>query len=80
MQHPHHAKVTPKFCKQYGQIGIEIERALTAYNEEVKTRQFPSQQFSPYKISGIAQTLQYPNPGCAESTTSRLETEEQSRD
>lgn len=21
MQHPHHAKVTPKFCKQYGAVG-----------------------------------------------------------
>ena len=21
MQHPHHAKVTPKFCKQYAAVG-----------------------------------------------------------
>jgi 3-methyl-2-oxobutanoate hydroxymethyltransferase len=24
MQHPHHAKVTPKFCKQYGAVGEVI--------------------------------------------------------
>lgn len=52
MQHPHHAKVTPKFCKQYGNVGSEIERALTAYHTEVKQRQFPSEHFSPYHIAG----------------------------
>ena len=25
MQHPHHAKVTPKFCKQYGAVGSAIQ-------------------------------------------------------
>ncbi|THF95464.1 hypothetical protein TEA_007726 [Camellia sinensis var. sinensis] len=29
MQHPHHAKVTPKFCKQYGQVGDVINKALS---------------------------------------------------
>lgn len=54
IRHPHHAKVTPKFCKQYASVGTEIERALKEYNREVKQRQFPSPQFSPYKISGRA--------------------------
>ena len=31
MQHPHHAKVTPKFCKQYGAIGTAIQSALQQY-------------------------------------------------
>ena len=53
MQHPHYTKVTPKFCKQFGKVGLEIERALTAYNQEVKGRQFPSAEFSPYKITGM---------------------------
>lgn len=52
MQHPHHAKVTPKFCKQYGNVGVEIERALGAFNAEVKNRAFPGPAFSPYKIPG----------------------------
>ena len=25
MQHPHHAKVTPKFCKQYSAVGAVIQ-------------------------------------------------------
>lgn len=25
MQHPHHAKVTPKFCKQYSAVGRIIQ-------------------------------------------------------
>lgn len=52
MQHPHHAKVTPKFCKQYGSVGAAIQTALSAYNEEVKGGAFPSQQHTPYRISG----------------------------
>ena len=35
MQHPHHAKVTPKFCKQYAAVGAAIQDALQAYAEEV---------------------------------------------
>ncbi|KAK1364300.1 3-methyl-2-oxobutanoate hydroxymethyltransferase [Heracleum sosnowskyi] len=52
MQHPHHAKVTPKFCKQYGQIGEAINKALTEYKEEVTKGLFPGPAHSPYKISG----------------------------
>ncbi len=26
MQHPHHAKVTPKFCKQYSAVGAVIQQ------------------------------------------------------
>ena len=50
MQHPHHAKVTPKFCKQYGAVGSAIQGALEAYAQEVVNREFPSKQFSPYKM------------------------------
>ena len=31
LQHPHHAKVTPKFCKQYAQVGTVIQDALAQY-------------------------------------------------
>ncbi|GAB2245060.1 hypothetical protein Droror1_Dr00000553 [Drosera rotundifolia] len=51
MQHPHHAKVTPKFCKQYGQVGEVINKALSEYKEEVTNGSFPGPSHSPYKIS-----------------------------
>lgn len=50
MQHPHHAKMTPKFCKQFGQVGENIQDALTTYKKEVESREFPGIQYSPYKI------------------------------
>jgi 3-methyl-2-oxobutanoate hydroxymethyltransferase len=43
-------QVTPKFCKQYAQIGNAINEALVAYREEVASHSFPSAAFSPYKI------------------------------
>ncbi|KAI4376858.1 hypothetical protein MLD38_014569 [Melastoma candidum] len=51
MQHPHHAKVTPKFCKQYAQVGEVINKALLEYKEEVTNGSFPGPAHSPYKIS-----------------------------
>lgn len=50
MQHPHHAKVTPKFCKQYGHVGTVIQEALVKYKSEVDKRDFPCAKFSPYKM------------------------------
>ncbi|CAL1398850.1 unnamed protein product [Linum trigynum] len=51
MQHPHHAKVTPKFCKQYARVGDVINKALLEYKEEVTSGLFPGPDHSPYKIS-----------------------------
>ncbi|KAG7014498.1 3-methyl-2-oxobutanoate hydroxymethyltransferase 2, mitochondrial, partial [Cucurbita argyrosperma subsp. argyrosperma] len=51
LQHPHHAKVTPKFCKQFAQIGDVINKALSDYKEEVSNGSFPGPLHSPYKIS-----------------------------
>ncbi|KAF8038772.1 hypothetical protein BT93_B1351 [Corymbia citriodora subsp. variegata] len=51
LQHPHHAKVTPKFCKQYAQVGDVINKALLEYKEEVKSGSFPGPAHSPYEIS-----------------------------
>ncbi|XP_019101733.1 PREDICTED: 3-methyl-2-oxobutanoate hydroxymethyltransferase 2, mitochondrial isoform X2 [Camelina sativa] len=51
MQHPHHAKVTPKFCKQYAQVGEVINKSLLEYKEEVSEHLFPGPSHSPYKIS-----------------------------
>ncbi|KAF6162152.1 hypothetical protein GIB67_008281 [Kingdonia uniflora] len=51
LQHPHHAKVTPKFCKQYGQVGDIINKALLEYKEEVTNKSFPGPAHTPYKIN-----------------------------
>jgi len=50
MSHPHHAKVTPKFCKRYAEVGQVIQSALAQYRQDVEDGSFPSQQYSPYKI------------------------------
>lgn len=42
--------MTPKFCKQYAKVGEVIQEALSAYREDVQSGNFPSAQFSPYKI------------------------------
>ncbi|KAL3515516.1 hypothetical protein ACH5RR_022418 [Cinchona calisaya] len=51
LQHRHHAKVTPKFCKQYAHVGDVINKALLEYKKEVTNGSFPSSFHSPYKIS-----------------------------
>lgn len=51
MQHPHHAKVTPKFCKQYACVGDVVNKALLEYKEDVTNGSFPGPAYSPYKIS-----------------------------
>lgn len=61
--HPHHAKVTPKFCKQYGQVGLHIQAALQGFCAEVTSREFPGEKYSPYRIpereaEGFAELLE----------------------
>ncbi|KAK4794918.1 hypothetical protein SAY86_012912 [Trapa natans] len=51
LQHPHHAKVTPKFCKQFAHVGDVINKALLDYKKEVTDGSFPGPDHSPYKIS-----------------------------
>lgn len=34
----------PKFCKQYAALGVEAQRALEQYHDEVSTRAFPQKQ------------------------------------
>lgn len=52
LQHPHHAKVTPKFCKQFARVGDVINKALLEYKEEVTNGSFPGPSHSPYKMNG----------------------------
>ncbi|XP_065864465.1 3-methyl-2-oxobutanoate hydroxymethyltransferase 2, mitochondrial-like [Euphorbia lathyris] len=63
MQHPHHAKVTPKFCKQYAGVGGVINKALIEYKEEVTNGSFPGPSHTPYKmgateVNGFLKELQ----------------------
>ncbi|XP_059651098.1 3-methyl-2-oxobutanoate hydroxymethyltransferase 1, mitochondrial-like [Cornus florida] len=51
LQHPRHAKVTPKFVKQYAHVGEVINKALLEYKEEVINGSFPGPIHSPYKIN-----------------------------
>ncbi|GMJ01392.1 ketopantoate hydroxymethyltransferase 1 [Hibiscus trionum] len=51
LQHPHHAKVTPKFCKQYARVGDLINKALLEYKEEVANGSFPGPSHTPYKMN-----------------------------
>ena len=50
-QSPDHSKVTPKFCKQFGDVGAVIGKALAEYREQVEARAFPDAEHTPYKIS-----------------------------
>jgi 3-methyl-2-oxobutanoate hydroxymethyltransferase len=50
LQHPHHAKVTPKFCKKYANVGTDIQKALLEYVEDVESKGFPTEAHSPYAI------------------------------
>lgn len=50
LQHAHHAKVSPRFCKTYAKIGPLIQQALNEYREDVETGAFPTMQYSPYKV------------------------------
>ncbi len=56
MQHPHHPKFTPKFCKQCGNVG---EVALQQYRDEVTSGAFPSKQFAPYKLGSDQETASF---------------------
>lgn len=44
-------QVVPKFCKQYAQVGMLINDALTDYRDDVENGNFPNKQFSPYKMA-----------------------------
>jgi 3-methyl-2-oxobutanoate hydroxymethyltransferase len=50
MAHPHHTNVAPKFSKQYAQLGNIVDEAILNYAREVRTGEFPSDQYSPYRI------------------------------
>lgn len=51
LQHPHHAQHVPKFCKRYADIGNAIRQGLESYREDIENARFPSEEYSPYKMS-----------------------------
>ncbi|KAG6622371.1 3-methyl-2-oxobutanoate hydroxymethyltransferase [Phytophthora cinnamomi] len=51
LQHPHHAQFVPKFCKRYAHVGEQIRLGLEAYRDDVEKGRFPSETYSPYKMS-----------------------------
>lgn len=51
LQHAHHAKVAPSFCKTYADVGAVIQKGLDQYRLEVETGVFPGEDFSPYKMN-----------------------------
>jgi len=48
--HPHHKQFVPKFCKMYADIGETIRKGLEEFKREVEAGEFPSEEFSPYKM------------------------------
>lgn len=50
LNHPHHAKVAPKFSKVFAELGSKIHDAIGTYCNEVKHREFPNDRYSPYSI------------------------------
>ena len=44
-------QVTPKFCKQFGNVGDVINKALSEYKHEVESKSFPGATHTPYKIN-----------------------------
>lgn len=48
--HPHHAKVAPRFCKQYAQVGPTVIEAIRNYCDEVRGQVFPHDKYAPYRI------------------------------
>jgi 3-methyl-2-oxobutanoate hydroxymethyltransferase len=51
IHHPHYEKHVPSFCKRYAKLGTEIDEALVAFKTEVQQGVFPSDAYSPYKMS-----------------------------
>ncbi|KAJ0408651.1 hypothetical protein ATCC90586_006352 [Pythium insidiosum] len=51
LQHPHHAQHVPKFCRRYADVGERIRMGLEAYRDDVESRNFPTENFAPYKMS-----------------------------
>eukprot|EP00238_Polyblepharides_amylifera_P000652 CAMPEP_0196570932 /NCGR_PEP_ID=MMETSP1081-20130531/1094_1 /TAXON_ID=36882 /ORGANISM="Pyramimonas amylifera, Strain CCMP720" /LENGTH=287 /DNA_ID=CAMNT_0041887635 /DNA_START=405 /DNA_END=1268 /DNA_ORIENTATION=- len=50
MQHPHYKAVTPKFSKQFVEVGPLIAEGLERFCQEVEQKSFPGPAHTPYKM------------------------------
>lgn len=58
LHHPHYKQHVPAFCKIYAEIGMDIDKALVAYRDEVRAGTFPAEDtHSPYKMNEEQQAL-----------------------
>jgi len=51
MHHPHYEAHVPSFCKRYAHLGSNIDEALVQYKNEVRAGQFPTDDYSPFKMT-----------------------------
>ena len=65
---------TPKFCKQYAQIGNSIEEALKDYKNEVEKRTFPTSQHT-YRMTEEQFRKAFPNINVTENDFLSLKTD-----
>ena len=50
IDHPHHKRFVPKFCKVFADIGDRSTQGLQAFKSDVRTGVFPDDSFSPYHM------------------------------
>ena len=50
MAHPHYRQVTPKFCKKFALVGRQVQDALAAFRDEVRSGAFPGPSHTPYQL------------------------------
>jgi len=50
MAHPHYRRVTPKFCKKFALVGRQVQDALAAFRDEVRSGAFPGPSHTPYQL------------------------------
>lgn len=50
LSHPHHAHVAPRFSKPFADVGPMIDAGIREYCRQVRSIDFPSLRYSPYKI------------------------------
>mmetsp|Transcript_10771 Transcript_10771/g.35691 ORF Transcript_10771/g.35691 Transcript_10771/m.35691 type:complete len:339 (-) Transcript_10771:282-1298(-) len=50
IDHPHHKRFVPKFCKVFADVGDKSTQGLLTFKDEVKANAFPDDTFSPYHM------------------------------
>ncbi|KAJ1463302.1 ketopantoate hydroxymethyltransferase-domain-containing protein [Pelagophyceae sp. CCMP2097] len=50
INHPHHQRFVPNFCKLYADVGEKSITGIKAFKADVISRSFPSEAYSPYTM------------------------------